>query len=206
MKWNGCVVLPVLLLAGCINFSSPPAPDVKTWPVEPAETGSEPVRPMEGEGLLFSATRLGGIVVNAPYDRTQFTVKRADGTVAFDHYNVFAAAPSTLLRATAQNRLAADGRLGRVVNQASVVTSDAQIEVVVKDLSIDCREAGHRAASAAVAIDVVKFGRGPRTVAYSGEGSAAVDAQDGNYSRAFSQAFSQALDAAVIDALGPRKK
>ena len=205
MKKSFCAVLSALFLSGCFSLSSP-APDVKAWSVEPVSTGGEPTRPIEGGSLLFGATRLGGIVVNAPYDKTQFAVRRADGTLAFDYYNVFAAPPSSLLRASAQNRLAADGRLGHVVNQASVVTSDAQAEVVVKDLSLDCREPGRRAASAAVSVDFVRMGHGPRTVVYSGEGSAAVDAQDGNYSQAFSQAFSRALDAAVTDALGPRKK
>lgn len=198
-----CVVLPLALLSGC--FSSK-APEVRSWTVEPLPSDREPTRPMEGEGPRFTATRLGSVVVNAPCDRTQFVVRKSDGTVAFDHYNVFAAAPSSLLRAPAQSGLDTDGRLGHIVNQASVVSSDAQVEVVVKDLSVDCREPGRRLASASVSVDVVKMGRGPRTVAFSGSGSATVDAQDGNYSRAFSQVFSKALGAAVNDALAPARK
>ena len=195
--------LPLFLLAGC--FSSNP-PEVKAWTVDPVVPDGVPTRPMEGGGPAFGATRLGGVVVNAPYDRPQFVVRKADGTVAFDHYNVFAATPSSLLRAPTQSGLAADGRLGHILNQSSVASSDAQVEVQVKDLSVDCRETGRRAASAAVSVDIIRMGRGPRAVACSGEGSAAVDAQDGNYSRAFSQAFSKALDAAVNDALDSRKK
>lgn len=203
MRRSLLAFLPLFLLAGC--FSSEPA-DVRAWTVDPLPSEGMAAHPVEAESRMFGATRLGGVVVNAPYDRAQFVVRKQDGTVAFDHYNVFAAAPSSLLRVPAQSGLNADGRLGHVVNQASAVTSDAQVEVLVKDLSIDCREAGRRAASAAVSVDVVRTGRGPRVVAYSGEGSCSVDAQDGNYSRAFTQAFSKALDAAVNDALGPRKK
>ena len=41
---------------------------------------------------IFAATRLGGVSVLAPYDQQAFTVKRADGSVAFDPANRFAAA------------------------------------------------------------------------------------------------------------------
>jgi len=203
MRRTALAILPGLLLAGCFSSS---APDVKAWSVDPVPVEQQPTRAMEGGGPLYCATRLGSVVVNAPYDRPQFVVRRPDGTVAFDHYNVFASDPSTLLRASAQSGLSADGRLGHVVGQSSVLSSDAQVEIQVKDLSIDCREAGRRVACAAVSVDVVKVGRGPRALASTGEGRAAVDALDGNYSRAFSQAFSKALDAAVVDALGPRKK
>ena len=197
------VVLPLALLCGCLG---PSAPEVKTWNVEPQRSAAAPVRSMEGAGQLFSATRFGSVVVDAPYDRAQLTVRRGDGTVAFDPYNVFAASPSSLLRASAQSGLDCDGRFGHIVSQSSVVSSDALVEVQVKDFSLDGREPGRRLACASVSVDVVKMGRGPRTVAYSGAGSATVDAQDGNYSRAFSQVFSKALDAAVNDALAPARK
>lgn len=203
MKGIYYVALPLALLAGCFSTS---VPETKAWSVEPMPSRSEGLRSMEGPGPLFTATRLGSVVVNAPCDRTQFLVRRADGTVAYDHRNVFAAPPSSLLRASVQNELNGDGRLGHVVNQASVVSSDAQIEVLVKDLSLDCREAGRRLACASVSVDVVNTGRGPRTIAYSGTGSATADAQDGNYSRAFSQVVSEALGAAMDNALPPRRK
>lgn len=193
-------MLPSLLfLVGCLSTD---APDVKAWTVDSVPVQDAPVHPMEGEVPLFGATRVGSVVVNAPYDRPQFVLHRADGTVAFDHYNVFAAPPSALLRAPVQNYLRTDGRLGHVVNQGSVVSSDAQVEVQVKDLSLDSRESGQLAACAAVSVDFVRTAHGPRTVAFSGNGSAAVDAQDKNFSRAFSQAFSKALDSAVQEALG----
>lgn len=203
MRRMACVVLPALLLAGCLSSS---APDVKAWSVGAVSPDPSRTRPMEGEGPLYRSSRLGSVVVNAPYDRPQFTVRKADGTDATDHYNVFSATPSALLRAAAQGSLDADGRLGHVVHQSSVLTTDAQVEIQVKDLSLDCREPGRRAACAAVSLDVIKVGHGPRTLASTGEGRAAVDAQDGDYGRAFSQAFSKALDAALLDALGPRRK
>lgn len=203
MKFASFHALFLLLLAGCLSSD---APDVKTWTVEAPAPDADAVRPMEGDAQLFSATRLGSIVVDAPFDRTQFVVRKPDGSVAIDHYNVFASSPSSLLRAPARGRLEANGRLGRVVGQGSVVSSDAQVEVVVKDLSIDCRTEGRRDARAAVNVDVVNTGRGPRALAFSGRGDASVDAQDGNYSQAFSQAFRQAFDAAMADALKNSEK
>ncbi len=203
MRQMACVVLLALLMAGCLSSS---APDVKAWSIGAVPPDPSRTRQLEGTGQLYGSSRLGSVVVNAPYDRTQFTVHRADGTDAADHYNVFSAAPSSLLRAAAQSGLGADGRLGHVVHQSSVLTTDAQVEIQVKELSLDCREPGRRAACAAVSLDVIKVGRGPRTLASTGEGRAAVDAQDGDYGRAFSQAFSNALDAALLDALGPRRK
>ena len=203
MRQMACVVLPALLLAGCFSSS---APDVKAWSIGAEPPNPSQTRPMEGGGALYGSSRLGSVVVNAPYDRPQFTVRKADGSNATDHYNVFSATPSSLLRAAAQAGLGADGRLGHVVHQSSVLTTDAQVEILVKDLSLDCREPGRRAACAAVSLDVIKVGHGPRTLASSGEGSAVVDAQDGDYGRAFSRAFSKALDAALFDALGPHRK
>lgn len=203
MSWMFRIVLPLALLAGCQSAQQ------KRWTVEPVSSAEAPSRPMEGgDQQLFSATRVGSVVVAAPYDNPQFQVRRADGTDAADPYNVFSASPSALLRSPVQSYLRADGRLGHVVPQGSVVSTDAQVEVQVRRLSLDCRQAGERTACADISVDFVRTGRGPRTVAYSGTGSARVevDAQDRNYSRAFSEAFYKALDTAVNDALPPRRK
>ncbi len=178
---------------------------MKHWPVEPSQAAPAAAVQMEGGSVLFGTSRLGALAVDPLFDRQQFVVRKADGTVAFDYYNVFAAPPSSLLRASAQSGLQSNGHLGRIVGPSSAASVDAQVELRVKDLSLDCTEAGRRLASAAVSVDVVKMGRGPREIALTGEGRAAVDAQDGNYSRAFSQAFSKALDAAVSEALGTRR-
>lgn len=189
-------LIPLLCLcAGCLTTDEP---DVKRWTLARGVPAPAAVRAPEGGAGAFGATRLGSITVCAPYDREAFTVRRGDGSVAFDHYNVFADTPSALLRRPMLDSLQADGRFGSVVGQGSIVTADAQVEVRVTDLSLDCREAGRRTASAELAVDVVRTGRtGPRTVVSSSIGSHTVDASSGDYTKA----FSQAVDGAIHQAL-----
>ena len=194
MRWLPPALL-ALLCAGCFT-SSAPAP--KSWTVEPSAKQPQGQSP-EGGNPAFVTTRMGGISVCAPYDRTSFVVRRADGSVAFDAYNEFAASPSTLLRSPVMKQLSSDGRFGRVVSPSSVAGADAAVEVLVRDLSIDCRDSGKRTARAAVSVDVVKTGRGARTVALSGDGDSAADASSGDFSMAFSAAFNEALAAALRD-------
>lgn len=185
-----------LLLALCCGCFSTSRPDTKSWTVEPAAGMVRENRPEEGTPA-FVTTRMGGISVCAPYDRTAFVVRRPDGSVAFDAYNEFAASPSTLLRAPVMSQLAADGRFGRVVAPSSVAGADAAVEVLVRDISLDCRDGSRRTARAAVSVDVVKTGRGARVVALSGDGTSESDASAGDYSTAFSEAFNEALAAAL---------
>ncbi len=186
-----------LLACGCAGCLSSDAPDATTWTIDSRVDGRSPVA-AEGSNIpAFGTTRMGVVAVDAPYDKPPFVVRRANGSVAFDHYNLFAASPSTLLQAPIRTRLAADGRFGSVVNRASVANADSQVEVQVTDLSLDCRTEGQRVARAAVKMDVVKTGRGPRVVALVGEGAGEADAADGDYTKAFSTAF----DAAVSGAL-----
>ena len=182
----------LLLCAGCLS-SSTPAP--KTWIVAPANV-TPPTNPTPG---AFSVTRQGALTVTAPFDSTSFIVRRADGSVARDSYNVFASPPSALLRAAVRARLEADGRFGRVVPQSSSASADVQVEVLVRDLSLDCTDAERRESRAAVSVDVLRTGRGVRTVILSGDGSGTGDAKGGDYSAAFSQAFDAALESALRD-------
>ena len=138
-----------------------------------------------------------GEVVRAVVVRSAKGVRRADGSVARDSYNVFASPPSTLLRAAVRARLEADGRFGRIVPQSSSASADVQVEVLVRDLSLDCSEAERRMTRAAVSIDVLRAGRGARTVILSGDGAGTGDAAKGDYTAAFSQAFDAALVAAL---------
>ena len=117
----------------------------------------------------FSVTRQGAVTVTAPFDSTSFVVRRADGS----------------------------GRFGRVVPQSSSASADVQVEVLVRDLSLDCTAPERRTSRAAVSIDVLRADRGARTVILSGDGDGTGDVKDGNYSTAFSQAF----DAALVGAL-----
>ncbi len=188
------LVLALALCAGCFTSGKPAS---KAWTVEPREAEAAGAAAGEGTSPAFVATRVGTIAVNAPYDRSPFVVRRSDGSVAFDAYNEFAAAPSALLRAPVRAQLAKDGRFGHVVSPSSVVNADAAVEVMVTDLSLDCRKPGERKARAAVSVDVVKTGRGPRAVALSGDGASEADATAGDYSAAFSAAFNEALAEAL---------
>lgn len=191
------MVLALSGLAGCFSSS---APDSKAWMVSPRTDLPRPVQPPEGASA-FAATRLGPVTVCAPYDHQSFMVHRGDGSVATDAYNVFASSPASLLRAPVKSRLEADGRFGHVVASASSASTDAQVEVTVTDLSLDCRENGRRKARAAVSVDVIKSGRGPRDVALVGAGKGEADAEAGDYTAAFSAAF----DAALAEALKAMK-
>ena len=195
MTGRAVAVAALLLCAGCLSSSVDPP---KTWTVTPTDA-RPPAVPAPG---AFSVTRQGAVTVTAPFDSTSFVVRRADGSVARDPYNVFASPPSALLHAAVRARLEADGRFGRVVPQSSSASADVQVEVLVRDLSLDCSEADRRTARAAVSIDVLRMGRGARTVVLSGDGAGRGDAAKGDYSAAFSQAF----DAALVDALKALKE
>jgi len=91
------------------------------------------------------------------------------------------------------SNLAADGRFGHVVPQSSVASSDAVVEVVVPELSLDCSKEGSRKARASVTVNVVRGGRSSREIALSGSGAGEADAADGNYSAAFGNAVNTAI-------------
>ena len=189
-------MLAYLLLALCAGcFTSVPPPPT-AWMVEPRPS-DRPATDVEKSPAAFGTTRIGTIVVSAPFDRAPFVVRRADGSVAFDAFNAFAAAPATLLRQSVKSQLASDGRFGHVVSPSSVASADASVEVLVTDLSLDCSESGKRMARAAVSVDVVKTGRGSRVVAFSADGAGEADAASGNYSDAFSIAFNSAFAEAL---------
>ena len=183
----------LLLCAGCFT-SGTPTPT--SWTVEPRPAAQQ-VTDVEKSPAAFGTTRIGTIVVSAPFDRTPFVVRRADGSVAFDAYNQFASTPAALLRRPVKSLLSSDGRFGHVVAPSSVATADASVEVLVTDLSLDCRESGKRTARAAVSVDIVKTGHGPRAVALSADGASEADAASGDYSAAFSDAFNSAFAEAL---------
>lgn len=137
------LVLPAL--AGCL--SSAPRPAVN-WLLDPQVE-----------------ERVAAVSVAVPYDSTRIAVLRADGSVAFDAFNVFAAKPSALLK-------------------AAVVCPREKGEVIVRRLALDCRRPGLREAR----VELLLLADGK-----AAEGAAAVDAASGNYSAAFAQAFEQAL-------------
>ena len=138
-------IVPLLALAGCL--ASAPQPPVN-WLVETAEL-----------------PRFSAVTVAAPYDDGRLPVLRADGSIAFDPCNAFAARPSQLLR--------------------NALTADRSAPFLfVERLALDCREASRRDAVAEVTL--VTEGRTLR-------GSARVPTADGDYSAAFTRAVGEAV-------------
>ena len=176
-------------LAGCF-VSAPPQP--KSWMVTAP-------RRISGDVTVTKAARLGSLSVSAPFDKPALAVKRADGSIAFDAYNVFATAPSALLRAPLTAILEDDGRFGRVLPSVTSARTDAMLEAVVTDLSLDCSAEGSRLARVAISIAVIEN----REVKMFLDGTGEADASSGDYSAAFSDAFTKAVEAALKTAPVP---
>lgn len=182
----GCIltgIISALTLSGCLT-SAPPPP--KSWIVSAS-------RKSNSELMIDRIARLGAVTVAAPYDKSALAVKRADGSLAFDAYNVFASSPSALLRAPLAALLEDDGRFGRVLSSISTARSNSTLEAVVTDLSLDCTKENRRMAKVSISIAVLEN----REIKMFLDGSGSADAASGDYSAAFSEAFSRA----VFDAL-----
>lgn len=194
----------LVLCSGCFTSSAPD--DVRTWTIVHNAGGSGRTVSMEGTGRpMFATTRLGPLTVAAPYDRSQFVLQREDGSIAIDHYNVFAAPPAVLLRTPMRDNLAEFPKFGHVVLQSSVASSDVQVEVFVSNLSLRSPSEGRPlAAHAKVTVDLVRTGRGPRSVICSVTAEDSCDVVSGNYTTAFSAAFDRAVRQALEKAEEPR--
>jgi len=187
------VLASVALLAGCAA-TAPRAPD--NWAVEFSRAGSSAAAKSEAKPQ-FPAVRVASVSVRAPYDAARFAVLRADGSVAFDGYNQFAASPAALLRGAVQDAMEASGRFARVAAPTSSEAVPLSAEVTVTRLALDCREKGRRAASVALSVVLIDARRAAVATG-RGEGSATVAAKD--FSAAFSGAFASAMDAALAAA------
>lgn len=173
------------LAAGCLTSNvEPPA----EWNVE-MRGFAEPVRGQRRHGVA----RLLFVEMRAPYSVREIAVLRADGSVAFDSYNRYAAAPVQLMKGVAVESLAASGLFDAVVTSGSAVDSDIDVEIVVNKLALDCREEGLRRAIAELS---VRFVRSHRIVAEA-TGAGVVDAANGDYSDAFSKAATKAFEDAL---------
>lgn len=172
-----------LVAAGCLT-SAPPQP--KSWIVSAERKPASEVK-------VSKTARLGSLSVAAPYDKPALVVRRMDGSIAFDSYNVFASSPSALLRAPLSTLLADDGRFGRILSSSTAARVDSTLEAVVTDLSLDCREDGRRIARVSLSLVVVE----QREVKMFIDGEGSADAASGDYSAAFSSAFAQAVAAAL---------
>lgn len=178
-------LLPVL--AGCLSPATPP--DVSCWPLDyvGSATGSSSPK--------YGAARVSQLTVRAPYSEESIVVQRANGSVAKDPYNVFAALPSLLLKGVVYDALERSGLFALVVNTSSSVPVAVNVETMVVRLALDCRREGERRATASVLVRLLD----DRTneVLASAKGAGSEDAADGNYGAAFSRAVSAAVASAL---------
>ena len=174
-------LLPVL--TGCLTAS---APKVKQWLLE--YKGQVRV----ATPAKYEVGRVSQVLVRSPYNETGIAVLRADGSMAFDPYNEYAANPMLMLKGVVFDAMDASGLFGVVVNPSSSVRSSVSVEVFISRLALDCRKEGERKAVASVRVRLLADAE--KTLYAQSEGEA--DAKDGNYGAAFSTALSAALNSA----------
>lgn len=181
------IIFALLLTWGCAGCFTASPLETSDWSVEFHEHAKRTAKPK------FGVVRVSQVSVRAPYDVRSIQVMRADGSLAQDPYNRFAAAPSQLLKGPVVDALEASGVFEEVVGSASSAAVSAVAEVSVSRLALDCRKEGSR--TAVVSLTMLLLGRDRGIVSYvRGDGSA--DAADGNYAKAFSEAFSSAIESA----------
>lgn len=179
-----------LALCGCIS-SAPKAAD--NWSVEFWRAGRS-----EGDteaSQQRGAVRLSNVTVRAPYDGIHLAVLRADGTIAYDPYNAFAAAPAQLLRGAVQDAVEDSGRFSRVLAANSGAKCDLSLEVTVTRVALDCRKEGRRDATIELTLLLIE---GREAVA-SGKAEGKAATSDGDYSAAFSRALAKAVSSALAE-------
>lgn len=171
------------VLSGCLSANTP---KITQWLLEYRGPVKEMRQPK------YEVGRVSQILVRSPYNETGIAVLRADGSMAFDPYNEYAANPTALLKSVAFDAMDASGLFGSVVNPSSSVKSQALVEVLIGKLVLDCRKEGERKAVAAVRVRLIP--NDGKALQAKGEGEA--DAKDGNYGAALSGALSEALSLA----------
>ena len=173
----------VPLLFGCLSASSP---RVSQWLLE----YKGPVRATRL--AKYEVGRVSQVTVRSPYNEVGIAVLRADGSMAFDPYNEYAANPTAMLKGFVFDAMDASGLFGSVVNSSSSVKSQAMSEIMVTRLALDCRKEGERKAVASVRVRLIA--NDGKALHAQGEGES--DAKDGNYGVALSDALSVALNSA----------
>jgi len=184
-KLLALLLLP--LFAGCLTAEST---DVTQWTLvfcpKNAAAGT----------AKYGIARISHVSIRAPYRSKSIVVYRADGSVALDAYNEFAAEPMMLMRGVVADALEGCGLFKSVVSSTSLAKSDVSVEVDITSLALDCRGDGasSRKAVADLVIRLVDSAGGILTAA---KGSASVPAAEPNFGAALSQACSQALEQAI---------
>ena len=179
--------IALLLATGFVGCFTARPPEVHDWSVEFLG------RVKSDAKAKFGVARVSQVSVRAPYDVRGLQVMRADGSLAQDPYNRFAAAPSQLLKGAVLDAFEASGAFAGVVGQSSSAAVSVVAEVSVSRFALDCRIDGSRMAD--VKLTVLVLDR-DRKIAALLRGDGRADAAAGDYSKAFSKAFSAAMESA----------
>ncbi len=175
-----------MALGGCIS-SAPRAAD--NWTIEFLRT----VEGADGDDKRLPGVRISHVTVRAPYDGTRLAVMRANGSLAFDSYNAFAAAPGQLLRGAVQDAVEASGVFSSVYAANSSALCDMTLETTVTRLALDCRKEGRRDAVVELTLVLLKGREAVCTTRAEGKAASG----DGDYSAAFSRALGKAVRSAM---------
>lgn len=184
MMKSALFCLLALSLVGCTTSSSH---EVKCWPINPTKVGNT-FKP----AIAYNTVRIGSILVVAPYSSDEIVVRRADGSIAKDPYNRFAAGPARLLAPVLKAACDSYGAFAMALPNESMARPDVIIEAVVTDLSLDCSD-GNRNAVVAVTLTLVDNRSNVRQVLEVEKGEARISAADGDYGKAFTTAFDEAV-------------
>jgi ABC-type uncharacterized transport system auxiliary subunit len=139
------------------------------------------------------SVRISQLTVRTPYDVKQLSVLRPDGSIAFDPWNQFPAAPASMLKHVALDVMSASRAFKNVLPSTSSAKADASVEISVERFALDCRGENSRKAAAEVTVRILRNRELIKTVS----GASSVPVEAGRYSYAFSEAFADALLAAI---------
>ena len=188
-----CLGIP--LVSGCLSS----APRVATnWTIETIQGAARAAvlpRREASTNAVAVVVRLASINVRAPYDTRHFAVLRADGSLAFDAYNEFAAQPAAILRSAAEEAVRDSGRFGHVIAHNSTANATHTLELTVTRLAIDCREKGTRRATITLSFLLSSA----RVILAEVVATASIPISDEkmDFSAAFSEAFHEAAGKAL---------
>lgn len=194
-KW---VAVPAAVVCACGCFSSAPRmPALWTVEYRPQGGGEAGAGDKSAAGAGESLQiRISRVDVRAPFDGERLAVMRADGSIAKDPLNSFAAPPASLLRWAAVDAIGAmwklrgNGAAAAVIDRLSSASADYSIELTVARLALDCR--GGKPPKASIALSAILMDG--RKIVCKASGEAQADAVSGDYTAAFSQAFAAAME------------
>lgn len=189
-------IIPIVfvpVLAGCLTST---VPSVAEWIVQTEPQTQKEMLSKQPAQTEFGIARLSLLSVRAPYDSRSFQVLRADGTIASDSFNRFAAVPSQLLKGLVLDRLAKSTQFTTLVASSSSASVDSIVEVTITKLLLDCTNDDSRLAEAELTMMILDR---ERQIVRSSYGRGVADAKNGDYGKAFADALKSAIDRAIGD-------